>query len=276
MNSPAKDQERLREQYRNANNLNARIRLHQLYSANHYGWYRWLVDRILKIPQPARILELGCGPASLWIDQAGRVPASCQMYLTDLSSGMLQQARSGLPQAGHFYFSQADAQAIPFPTGYFDSIIANHMLYHVSDRGKALAEIRRVLRLGGVFFAATNGERNMHELDELIWQAAPDLIENDGNESFQKVITAFTLENGAQQIAAHFNHVQLEQYIDGLEVTEVSALVDYILSMTFTIQTITSERLVQFKNDLTQIIEQAIQSSGAVHITKNGGVFIAS
>ena len=31
-------------QYRNADNLNARIRLHQRFSANPYGWHRWVFE----------------------------------------------------------------------------------------------------------------------------------------------------------------------------------------------------------------------------------------
>lgn len=43
----------------------------------------------------------------------------------------------------------ADLQAMPFEDASFDLVIANHVLEHVADDRAALAEIRRVLRIGG-------------------------------------------------------------------------------------------------------------------------------
>ena len=54
----------LTEQYRNAANLDARIDLHSRFSTNPLNWYRWLFDH-LALPEGARVLELGCGPAKL-------------------------------------------------------------------------------------------------------------------------------------------------------------------------------------------------------------------
>src|SRR5258706_8650655 len=42
-----------------------------------------------------------------------------------------------------------DLAALPYPDADFDVVIANHVLEHVADDGRALAEIRRVLRPGG-------------------------------------------------------------------------------------------------------------------------------
>ena len=55
----------LREQYKDGSNLSARIRLHQRFSTNRYGFFRWMFDRI-QIPESARVLELGCGTGILW------------------------------------------------------------------------------------------------------------------------------------------------------------------------------------------------------------------
>jgi ubiquinone/menaquinone biosynthesis C-methylase UbiE len=60
----------------------------------------------------------------------------------------------------------ADAAWIPLADGSMDAVIANHMLYHVSDRRRALAEIHRLLRPGGRLYATTNGLGHMAELRE--------------------------------------------------------------------------------------------------------------
>jgi len=48
-----------------------------------------------------------------------------------------------------------DLLDIPYPTGSFDVVIANHVLEHVADDTRALAEIRRVLKQGGVAILQT-------------------------------------------------------------------------------------------------------------------------
>ena len=61
-----------------------------------------------------------------------------------------------------------DAQDIPFEDDTFGCVVANHMLYHVPDLDKGLAEIRRVLKPGGKLYAATNGEAHMLELEAFV------------------------------------------------------------------------------------------------------------
>ncbi|MCH8206807.1 MAG: class I SAM-dependent methyltransferase [Chloroflexi bacterium] len=102
------------------------------------------------MPAVSRILELGCGPAELWVKNIDRVPSAWRITLSDLSEGMVREARQNL-QSGvsRFSFAVCDAQRVPFDDESFDAVIANHMLYHVSDRQRAYAEIRRVLRPGG-------------------------------------------------------------------------------------------------------------------------------
>ena len=48
------------KQYEVADNLNARISLHDKFSTNKYGWQRWVFDQLL-VPSLGTILELGCG-----------------------------------------------------------------------------------------------------------------------------------------------------------------------------------------------------------------------
>ena len=79
------------EQYRNAGNLQARIALHSRFSTNSYGWFRWVFDH-LDLPPVSRLLELGSGPADLWVENSLKLPEKWEVNLSDLSSGMLRQA----------------------------------------------------------------------------------------------------------------------------------------------------------------------------------------
>lgn len=151
----------MREQYRDASRLRARIALHDRFSVNKQGWFSWLCDH-LALPPESRILELGCGPATLWAEGLAARARDWSIYLTDLSLRMVQDARlqlsGGVLSAG---FAVADAQNIPAGAGCFDAVLANHMLYHVPSLGRALAEIRRVLKPTGVLYASTNGQSHL-------------------------------------------------------------------------------------------------------------------
>jgi hypothetical protein len=69
------DQQYLKtDQYRDSTNLDARVVIHQRFSTNPYGWFNWVFDTLMKLSGTARILELGCGHALLWKENAGRIP----------------------------------------------------------------------------------------------------------------------------------------------------------------------------------------------------------
>ncbi len=139
---------------------------------------------------------------------------------------MAAQARSNLKGSTSFHqFAIIDAQSIPFPDGCFDVVIANHMLYHLPDIGKALLEIQRVLKPAGRFYASTVGQRHLQELSDLV-------IRFDSQLAAWGSIPAdlFTLENGFAVLNSYFSEISLHRYIDFLIVTEVGPLVDYILS----------------------------------------------
>ena len=256
----------LTTQYKNDQNLRARIRLHELFSVNTSDWQCWVFDRFV-LPEQARVLEIGCGPGELWLRNLARIPAGWEITLSDFSPGMLEQAQDNLQQSDHpFAYAQIDAQAIPHANGYFDAVIANHMLYHVPDRAKALAEMRRVLKPGGRFYAATNGKDHMREIKDLVLQFDPDA----GGLWKSFATGSFRLENGSALIAQSFDHVTLHIYEDGLKVTKAEPLVDYVLS-TPVGMAFDAEKVSRF----TAFVQQQIDERGALHITKATGLFEA-
>src|SRR5690348_5746292 len=159
----------LNDQYKNSEKFNARVMLHARFSINKYGWHRWIFDHF-KLSQGARVLELGTGPGYLWQSNRDRIPEDLQITASDFSPGMVEEAKHNLAWGKVFDFQVIDAQSIPYEDAFFDAVIANHMLYHVPDRPKALGETRRVLKPGGRFYASTVGEHHMAEIEDLIWK----------------------------------------------------------------------------------------------------------
>jgi SAM-dependent methyltransferase len=155
-----------------------------------------------------------------------RIPGGWEITLSDFSGGMLEQARQNLLDQPHgFTFEEIDAQSIPYAENTFDAVIANHMLYHVPDRAKALSEVRRVLKPGGRLYATSVGEAHMREVPELVAKFDQELVKKHLKEPNE-----FTLENGVDQLSAWYREVKIHRQKNALEVTEVPPLVDYILS----------------------------------------------
>ncbi len=110
------DQQYLKtDQYKDSSNLDARATIHQRFSTNPYGWFNWVFDKLLVLPEDASILELGCGHGLLWKENVSRIPAGWNITLSDLSPGMLDAAWRNLVVTGRtFQFKEIDAQSIPF------------------------------------------------------------------------------------------------------------------------------------------------------------------
>ena len=252
------------DQYKDAANLSARITIHDRFSTNPYGWFRWVFDTLVKLPADARILELGSGSGLLWKSSIDRIPAGWKITLSDLSPGMLDTAWRNLVVTGRaFQFKEIDAQSIPFEDETFDAVIANHMLYHVPDRGKALSEIRRVLKTGGRFFATTVGKNHMKQMMD--WYSRVHV-----SRVWESFASPFTLENGMEQISPYFSQVSLSRYEDNLVVKELQPLMDYIRSG-MRVAELSESELAALHSDL----EKELQEKGSIFITKDSGLFEA-
>lgn len=104
-----------------------------------------------------------------WKSVASELPENLHLTLSDLSPGMVQEAvdRCQSLSFGWVVGKQADATHLPFEDDSFDAVIAMHMLYHLPDPSKGLAEMHRVLKPGGFLAVTTNGAGNRRELYRL-------------------------------------------------------------------------------------------------------------
>ena len=258
------------KQYKDSSNLDARANLHRLYSTSPLEWHAWVFENMAVQPGMT-VLECGCGPGWLWRHNLERIPQNCQITLSDFSDGMVAEAEAALADTGYdFRFQTVNIEEIPFPDDSFDIVVANHMLYHVPNLQKGLAEVRRVLKPDGKFFAATNGDDHMKEIKELALKIAPQVNE------FEWPHLTFRMENGRSLLSSTFDNIELIPYPDSLEVTEVEPLIAYIQSMTL-LQAIGLDEETASKGlaKLTAAIAQEIKEKGAFHITKSSGLFTA-
>lgn len=250
----------LEKQYKTDKNLSVRINLHEKYSVNKQGFGDW-INSHYDFKPGMRILELGCGNGSMWPEMIGSLPKDCELNLTDFSQGMLDAARARIGEHPGLSYRVVNIMDIPYETGSMDVVIANMMLYHVPDIDRALAEVRRVLKPGGIFYCATYGENSI-----MTW--LNDLF--SGFDIDIKMNTAFTLQNGKRMLLRQFDAVERFDYPDAFEITDTNDLVNYVLSMT------AMANLSRLPRETVYDVLDAQKRAGIIHIPKEYGMFIST
>jgi ubiquinone/menaquinone biosynthesis C-methylase UbiE len=101
-------------------------------------WRRWLVEGAR-----GRTLDLGCGTGRNlpWL------PAGARAVGVDPSPPAIRRARRRAPAVPLVI---ARAEALPFRDGTFDTVLSGLVFCSVGDPARGLAEVRRVLRPGGM------------------------------------------------------------------------------------------------------------------------------
>jgi ubiquinone/menaquinone biosynthesis C-methylase UbiE len=99
----------------------------------------------------SRILDCGCGPGSITVGLAQWAPEG-QTVGIDIGAEQLDGARALARDlgVGNVTFRQGDIFALPFEDASFDIVFAQTVFFHIPNPDKALAEIKRVLRPGGL------------------------------------------------------------------------------------------------------------------------------
>ncbi|KAJ5754546.1 methyltransferase-UbiE family protein [Penicillium manginii] len=97
------------------------------------------------------ILDVGCGPGSITIDLARKVPQG-HVVGVEYVSDPLDGARSLASSEGvtNVKFQVGDIHDLPFPESTFDIVHAHQVLQHIADPVQAFKEMRRVLKQGGI------------------------------------------------------------------------------------------------------------------------------
>jgi ubiquinone/menaquinone biosynthesis C-methylase UbiE len=100
------------------------------------------------------VLDIGCGPGSVTADLAERV-APGSVLAVDLFDGVVDMARAEVRRRNlsNVSFATADVHNLGLPDDAFDVVHAHQVLQHVADPVRALREMGRVCRPGGVVAA---------------------------------------------------------------------------------------------------------------------------
>lgn len=261
----------LKTQYQDAGNISARIRLHRDYSVNRQGWFPWIYEQC-GLTSGMQVLELGCGNGALWTENLSRFPKGVQVVLSDVSEGMIRDARRAVTErveltgsdATAFSFSVFDGHKIPYEDASFDLVIANHVLFYCEDIEKVCREVKRVLKPGGRFLCSTYGNSHMKEITHLVQDFDSRIVL-----AAEKLYERFGLENGQGLLEKVFPEVFPVYYEDEIQINTPEPLLEYILSCHGNQNQLLLDKYKEFKAFVTE------KTRYGFNITKEAGLFVA-
>ena len=129
-------------------------------------WERFLDELADRLPEGARVLDLGCGNGA----KTSRLADRFEVTGVDISERQVELARAAVPGAT---FVQADFVELDFPAETFDAVTALYSIVHVprDEQKPLLARILRWLKPGGLFLASMSHVGGEDRTDE--WLGVP-------------------------------------------------------------------------------------------------------
>lgn len=133
---------------------------------SQYWWSNRFYARLVQKygPKGGRVLEVGCGLGHLLVWLEDRY----QVFGADINEPALQEAHQNVPSGLFLVLSAEDLS--PFPDEHFQIVIAKHVVEHLPNPDRSIAEMGRVLAPGGILLLATpNLDSPMRALKKEGW-----------------------------------------------------------------------------------------------------------
>lgn len=130
---------------------------------------RHLTDKILGLvgPPDGRVLDVGCGAGRVAVALAKR---GFEVDALDVETRVVEQAKEFAARSGaavRFFAADFQKPDPRFPDETYDAVVCSEVLEHVEPWRDVVANIRRVLKPGGLLVLTTpNDPRQFSVLDE--------------------------------------------------------------------------------------------------------------
>lgn len=199
------------------------------------------------------------------------IPMNLAHHLTPKTNELVVHDK---PTAGNKF------QPLPYNDASFDVIVANHILYYVSNVDAVIADLHRVLKPEGVLLASTDSQFTMAEFSTLARRALTLLGHPTRTEDsyFGQLVEEFSLENGAIKLARHFRAVVRHEIPSTFIFSEPDPIIKYIN----TNRKMREHRLPEgvswddFMSVMADQIRRLINHFGELTVNKLAGVHIAT
>jgi ubiquinone/menaquinone biosynthesis C-methylase UbiE len=149
-------------------------------AANEYGtigprffeYYGRKIVEFAEIGERDVILDVACGRGASLFPAQKKLGLSGEIIGIDLASKMLDKTKIEIEKRGisNIELYEMDGEDLTFSANKFDAVLCGFGLFYFPDIKKALSEIYRVMKHGGVFVASTFGARDSR------WNSIRELI----------------------------------------------------------------------------------------------------
>jgi ubiquinone/menaquinone biosynthesis C-methylase UbiE len=196
------------------------------YSTNSEDIWDWAWDTY-PITNSISLLEVGAGFGGFWQRNSHKLSHECLITLTDISSGMLQKCEKNLASLSNFNpkYCLADVEQLSFADNSFDIVFAHFVLYYAQSPKKALQEIKRVLKPGGIASIFTMHSESNKELYEIAHAC------DDQFPSKDILLTTFCQENAEEYLKTEFVMQNKYQYMAEIIIPSGACLLPVFRSM---------------------------------------------
>lgn len=167
-----------------------------------------------------RVLDFGCGPGTISVGLATAVEPG-EVHGVDMEASQIDLARAAAQAGGHANatFHVGDVTDLPFDDDSFDVAHCHAVLMHVRDTRAALAEVKRVLKPGGIIASRESSISSsfLHPGDEdtqAAWETFARLLAGNGGHP------EMGRELKSHLMAAGFSNIQASGSFDFFGATE--------------------------------------------------------
>ena len=125
------------------------------------------IFQIVERYRPKKILDVGCG-RGFYLKALSFYSFPEEIHGVDINYYYLNISRK-ICDDQRVKIKQASIYSLPYPSSYFDFIIASEIIEHLKDDKKALLELKRVLKPGGILVITVPNKNFPFLWDPLNW-----------------------------------------------------------------------------------------------------------
>jgi SAM-dependent methyltransferase len=200
--------------------------VHNVFRTNPKSMLDHMIDN-LALTGTEDLLDLGCGNAFVL---EGLRPHIAEGTITglDIAPAVLEAAAVRL-QGTATPCTWIEGSADDLSTlgdNTFDRVMANYMIHYVPDLDACFAEVRRVMRPGGIFQLTTDRTDSMLEMYQVHFSALKEM--NAPDDLFKASPKGrLSLANGSPQLGRHFERVDVVTWQDQLRFTDPAVFMEF-------------------------------------------------